>query len=53
MILYICIIYLIGTPISFEEGKPTTLELCKQDGFRIVRDYQEGNIRAKFECEAR
>ena len=53
MIVYVLIIILVGTPITFEMGKPTTLALCKEEGFRIVRDYQEGNIRARFECEAR
>jgi hypothetical protein len=49
--LYILIVFLVGTTIEFRDSVPTTLDLCKQEGFRQVRDYQDGNIRAKFECE--
>lgn len=45
-------IILVGTTIEFQEPKPfLTLEECKKEGFRIVRDYQEGQIQAHWECE--
>ena len=53
VILYQLIIILVGTTISFCEGNPTTLDLCRQDGIRVIQDYQQGGIRAKYECEAR
>jgi hypothetical protein len=49
--LYILIVFLVGTTIEFRDSVPTTLDLCKKEGFRQVRDYQDGNIKAKFECE--
>jgi hypothetical protein len=48
--VYVLIVFLVGTTIEFCYP-PTTLDLCKEEGFRQVRDYQEGNIEAKFECE--
>jgi hypothetical protein len=54
MTVWILTIILIGTDMEWQEGKPhPTLDLCKKDGFRVVRDYQLGGIRAKFECEER
>jgi hypothetical protein len=49
--LYVLIVILVGTTIEFRDSVPTTLDLCKMEGFRQVRDYQDGNIQAKFECE--
>jgi hypothetical protein len=52
MIAWILTIVLVGTTIEFSDPKPfVSLKDCKDEGFRQVRDYQEGNIRAKFECE--
>jgi hypothetical protein len=52
MIAWILTIVLVGTTIEFADPKPfVSLEDCKKEGFRQVRDYQDGNIKAKFECE--
>lgn len=54
MTCWILTIILVGTTIEFQEGKPfPSAKDCKAEGFRIVRDYQEGSIRARFECEER
>ena len=45
-------IVLVGTTIEFTDPKPfISLKDCKEEGWRQVRDYQEGNIKAKWECE--
>jgi hypothetical protein len=52
MIVWILTIVLAGTTISFTDPKPfVSLKDCKDEGFRQVRDYQEGNIKAQWECE--
>jgi hypothetical protein len=54
MTVWILTIMLIGTTIEFQEGPPNhTLRACMDEGHRVVRDYQLGGIRAKFECEER
>lgn len=53
MTCWVLTVVLVGTTISFTDPKPfTSLEECKNEGFRQVRDYQEGHIRAQWECEA-
>jgi hypothetical protein len=50
--IWILTIMLVGTTISFTDPKPfPSLKDCKDEGFRQVRDYQLGNIQAKWECE--
>jgi hypothetical protein len=52
VIVWILTIVLVGTTISFSDPKPfVSLKDCKEEGFRQVRDYQLGNIQAKWECE--
>jgi hypothetical protein len=52
MTAWILTIVLVGTTISFTDPKPfASLKDCKEEGFRQVRDYQEGNVRAQWECE--
>lgn len=54
MTCWVLTIILVGTPISFTDPKPfASLKECKQEGFRQVRDYQEGHIQAHWECEER
>jgi hypothetical protein len=52
MIGWVLTVILAGTTIEFQDPKPFTSEReCKDEGFRQVRDYQLGNVRAQFECE--
>jgi hypothetical protein len=52
MTVFFLTVYLVGTPISFIDSNAfLTYDACKQEGFRQVRDYQDGNIRATFDCE--
>jgi hypothetical protein len=52
VIVWVLTIVLVGTTISFSDPKPfVSLKDCKDEGFRQVRDYQEGNIKAQWECE--
>jgi hypothetical protein len=52
MTVWILTIVLVGTTIQFADGKPfASYKDCKEEGLRQVRDYQEGNIRAVYECE--
>jgi hypothetical protein len=52
VIVWVLTIVLAGTTISFTDPKPfVSLKDCKDEGFRQVRDYQEGNIKAQWECE--
>jgi len=52
VIAWILTVLLVGTTIEFTDPKPFhSLKDCKEEGFRQVRDYQEGNIQAKWECE--
>lgn len=52
MTVWILTVILAGTTISFTDSKPfASLKDCKAEGFRQVRDYQEGNIKARWECE--
>jgi hypothetical protein len=50
--VWILTIVLVGTTIQFADGKPfASYHDCKEEGLRQVRDYQEGNIKAQYECE--
>lgn len=52
MIIYLLTVFLVGTPISFTLDRQfESYEACKTEGFKQVRDYQEGNIRAVFDCD--
>ena len=48
--IWMLTVWILGTTLSFSETRDT-LEDCKKEGYRQVRDYQDGNIRAAFECE--
>jgi hypothetical protein len=49
--VYILIVFLVGTTIEFRDSTPVPLSDCRKEGIRQVLDYQEGGIRAKYECE--
>jgi hypothetical protein len=52
MTAWILTIVLVGTTIEFQEPTPfVSLDDCRKEGFRQVRDYQEGNVKAQWECE--
>jgi hypothetical protein len=49
--IWILTVWILGTTLSFEDGPHYSYDDCRKEGFRQVRDYQDGNIRAAFECE--
>jgi hypothetical protein len=52
MIGWILTVILIGNPIPFVYNGFHSEQDCKAEGYRQVRDYQAGGIRAVIDCES-
>jgi hypothetical protein len=52
MLIFFLTVYLAGVPIYDDQYPHKSLRECKDEGWKILREYQAAGIATEFSCEA-
>ncbi|WP_413937113.1 hypothetical protein [Nitrospira sp. BLG_1] len=51
MVVFLLMILLNGVPVYQDDYPYPSLRACRDEGWRLVREYQKDHVRAQFTCE--